>query len=179
MIVNDEEEVVNALHKLKHGKSNDTDGVSAEHFIYCKKYLVRPLCCLFTSLLVHGYMPENMMKSIIVPIVKNKTRSITNSSSYRPIALSTIMSKLFEFVLYAKLEPYLNICDNQFGYQTGYGTELCVFTLMETIRYYQKAGSHVFVCYLDASAAFDRLCHTILFRKLIDNNNNNEFIYTR
>ena len=29
-------------------------------------------------------------------------------------------------------------------------------------------GSHIFICYLDASSAFDHVSYTILFKKLID-----------
>ena len=28
--------------------------------------------------------------------------------------------------------------------------------------------SHIFICYLDAFSAFDRLSHTVLYKKLID-----------
>ena len=167
-IIVNSNEVTDALNKLKGGKSSDLDGISAEHLIYFKERLVKTLCMFFTSLLVHGYMPQAMIKSVLVPVVKNKTRSITDKSNYRPIAISTVLSKVFEFVLFGKMEPYLLISDNQFGYQKDLGTEICIFTLMETIRHYQMSGSHVFICYLDATAAFDRLCHTTLFRKLID-----------
>ena len=114
--------------------------------------LVKTLCMFFTSLLVHGYMPQAMIKSVLVPVVKNKTRSITDKSNYRPTAISTVLSKVFEFVLFGKMEPYLLISDNQFGYQKGLGNQICIFTLMETIRHYQMSGSYVFICYLDATA---------------------------
>ena len=40
-----------------------------------------------------------MIKSTIVPIVKNKCGNLSESSNYRPIALATIISKVFESVL--------------------------------------------------------------------------------
>jgi hypothetical protein len=45
---------------------------------------------------------------------------------------------------------------------------MCIFTLKEAIRYYNSTGSHIFVCFMDASAAFDRISYSKLFRKLID-----------
>ena len=95
------------LNKLKCGKCSDLDGISAEHLIYFQERLVKTLCMFFTSLFVHGYMPQAMIKSVLVPVVKNKTRSITDKSNYRPIAISTVLSKVFEFVLFGKMEPYL------------------------------------------------------------------------
>ena len=163
-----EHDMLKALSKLKCGKSPDYDQLSAEHFLYAKRCIVNPLCKMFTALLVHGYMPQQMMQSVIVPIVKNKSRSVTDKSNYRPIAISTILSKIFERVLLDRIEPFLNICNNQFGFKKGHGTELCCLVLKEIVRHYHELGSHMFICFLDASAAFDRLSHNILFRKLID-----------
>ena len=40
-----------------------------------------------------------MIKSMRVPIIKSKTRSITDKSNYRPVAISTVISKLFELLV--------------------------------------------------------------------------------
>ena len=55
---------------------------------------------------------------------------------------------------------------NQFGYKPNSGTELCIFTLKEYLNYYHKLGSHIFTCFMDASAAFDRIKFIKLFKKL-------------
>ena len=39
------------------------------------------------------------MKTVIVPIIKNKTGDTSNKNNYRPIALVTATSKLFEICL--------------------------------------------------------------------------------
>ena len=44
----------------------------------------------------------------------------------------------------------------------------CVFILKELIRYYIEHGSCMYVTYLDASKAFDRVNHQKLFAKLIE-----------
>ena len=38
------------------------------------------------------------------------------------------------------------------------------------VEYYNRNGSPVFACFLDASKAFDRVCHYKLFCKLISRN---------
>ena len=40
---------------------------------------------------------------------------------------------------------------------------MCTTMLSETIEYYVSKNSHAFVLYMDASKAFDRLCHSKLF----------------
>lgn len=44
---------------------------------------------------------------------------------------------------------------------------MCVFTLKEVVEFYKKHSSPVYVCFLDASKAYDRLNHWSLFHKLI------------
>ena len=108
-----------------------------------------------------------MIETTIVPIVKNKCGNITDSNNYRPIALATIVSKLFESVLLMKCEQYLTTSANQFGFKTGHSTDLCIYALKEFIEYYKSRNTTVFVTFLDASKAFDRIDHWLLFKKLI------------
>ena len=48
----------------------------------------------FSICLSHGYLPPDMITTTIVYIVKNKCGNISESN-YQPIALATIISKLF------------------------------------------------------------------------------------
>ena len=60
-----------------------------------------------------------MIETTIVPIVKNKCVRLSD----RPIALATIMSKVFESVLLLKCETYLDTCDNQFSFKSKHSTK--------------------------------------------------------
>ena len=62
----------------------------------------------------------------------------------------------------------LNTTDNQFGFKSNSLTDICVFTFKEIVEYYNYHSSPVYVSYLDASKAFDRINHWKLFRKLSD-----------
>ena len=66
------------------------------------------------------------------------------------------------------MEDYPQSTNNQFGFKQKHGTEMCVFVLKELIRYYIKHGSCMYVAFLDASKAFDRVNHTKLFSKLLE-----------
>ena len=106
----------------------------------------------------------------IVPIVKNKCGNISESNNYRPIALATIISKLFESVLLLKCEDYLSTCSNQFGFKKGHITDLCIYALNEYIEYYKNRNASVFVTMLDARKAFGRVNFWLLFQKLLSRN---------
>ena len=107
------------------------------------------------------------MKTAIVPIIKNKSGNTSDKSNYRPIALVTACSKIFESYLLKMLEHYLQTQDHQFGFNNQHATDMCIFTVISVIKYYTKQNSTVFTCFLDAAKAFDRVSHWTLFSKLI------------
>jgi hypothetical protein len=53
---------------------------------------------------------------------------------------------------------------------------MCIFTLKEIINFYLCNGSPVYICCLDASKAFDKLNHWLLFTKLIKRGINPLFV---
>ena len=65
-----------------------------------------------------------------------------------------------------KCEEYLCTSANQFGFKKAPGTELCIYKLREYIELLRKRSTTVFVTFLDASKAFDRLDHWLLFKKI-------------
>ena len=104
----------------------------------------------------------------MIPIVKNKNKHITDKENYRPICLANVFTKVIENVLLNRLQNWLSTTSSQFGFKAKHGTEMCVFILKELIRYYIEHGSCMYVTYLDASKAFDRVNHKKLFAKLIE-----------
>ena len=116
---------------------------------------------------MHGYLPPAMIETTIVPIVKNKAGNLSDSSNYRPIALATIVSKMFESVLPIKFAEYLSTSDTQYGFKSSHITDLCIYTLKEFIYYYKTRGTTLHVTFLDASKAFDRIDNWLLFGKMI------------
>ena len=161
--------ITEIVSKLECGKSAGPDGISAECFKFSDTKLHVLLSLLFSMCLSHGYLPSALIKTTIVPIVKNKAGDLSDSNNYRPIAIATITSKLLESVLLLKCSDYLTTCDNQFGFKASHGTDMCIYTLKEFIDYYKCRGTTVYVTFLDASKAFDRLNYWLLFDKLIKN----------
>ena len=120
-----------------------------------------------TSFLVHGYLPESLMSVVLVPVIKDKSGKINSKDNYRPIAIASIMSKLIEKILFERLSTYLITSTHQFGFKPKHSTDACIFVLKEAIDKYVEQESSVYMCFLDASKAFDRVNHFTLFNKLI------------
>ena len=58
--------------------------------------------------------------------------------------------------------------DNQFGFKKKLSTDMCVYAFKEIINIYKKHSSPLFICFLDASKAFDKINYWSLFDKLIN-----------
>ena len=58
-----------------------------------------------------------MIDTILVPVLKNKAGDIADHNHHRPIAHSSIVSKVFELILLNRCEQYLESSDSQFGFK--------------------------------------------------------------
>ena len=88
------------------------------------------------------------MKTAIVPIIKNKAGNSSDKAHYRPIALVTACSKIFQSCLLIMLEKYLHTHDQQFGFKSQHATDMCIFTVKSVIKYYTKQNSTVLTFYM-------------------------------
>ena len=161
-------EVLEIVKDLPNAKSSGLDGLNGESLKYAHPLLCLLLCIGFTCMFKHCYIPQCMINSVIIPLIKNKCGDQTDKNNYRPIALSSIISKVFEHVIAERLEVYLWTNDNQFGFKSGHSIDLCIYALTEFIEYFKSRSTSVYVAFLDASKAFDKISHWTLFRKLID-----------
>ena len=64
----------------------------------------------------------------------------------------------------------LTTSEHQFGFKKNSSTVHALHCLKSTVNHYVNNGSRVFCAFLDASKAFDRLVHSVLFLKLMDRN---------
>ena len=115
----------------------------------------------FSACFSHSYLPKSLLETTIIPVIKNKCSSLTDCNNYWSIANATITSKLLESIILLKCEEYFFTSDNQFGFKAGYSTEICIYSLLEYIDSYKNTT--VFVTFLDASMAFDRVNYWLLF----------------
>ena len=118
-----------ALHSLKSGKSCSVDGLAAEHFMFAHRITHVFLSLLFNTFILHGYLPADFTKTAMVPIIKDKTGNTSDKNNYRPIALVTAASKLFEICILEILKTYLLTHDYQVGFKAKHSTDMCIFTV--------------------------------------------------
>ena len=112
------------MKNIKCGKSSGIDGISAEHFVFSHSRIHVLLSLLFSAFSMHGYLPSMFLKSAIVPIIKkNNTGDTSDKNNYRPIALVTAASKIFELCFSVILEDYMVYNDQQFDFKSKHSTD--------------------------------------------------------
>ena len=119
------------------------------------------------SFLVHGHVTYFLLLATLVPIIKDKLASIDSSKNYRSIAISSLVLKILDWVIIILYGSLIGIDDLQFAYQPGVSTNMCTWTVIETINYFTRNNSDVFSCMMDMSKAFDLVKHSLLFKKFL------------
>ena len=132
-----------------------------------------PILCellakLFKMYLIHGHISSIIMVSTVIPLIKDKHGDISSSNSYRSIALSSLILKIFDWIILLLHGAKLGTDELQFGYQQKTSTDMCTWLAIETIDYFLRNGSEVFVGVMDMVEAFDNVKQSVLFWKLID-----------
>ena len=135
--------------------------------IFVGESLRMALMKLFNLCIIHGLVHDNFSKSFIVLIVKDKNGKTDCFDNYGPISIVSMFSKVFELCISDRLVTLLCIDDLQFGFVLGKGCQKALFTLYSAVNFFTSRGSPVFMAAHNASKAFDRVNHFVLFTKLI------------
>jgi hypothetical protein len=160
------EVLTNASSKLKPGKSDPILDISSDCLLNAPSTLFERLSLIMRSYLIHGHISDFLLISSLLPIIKDKLGDTSVSSNYRSIAISSLVMKLFDWVIILLYGDRLKLHDLQFSYQANVSTSMCTWMVVETIEYFLRNKSEIFACTMDMSKAFDRVKHSTLFDKL-------------
>ncbi|KAJ8737403.1 hypothetical protein PYW07_000674 [Mythimna separata] len=127
------------------------------------------LTTLINASLRTSYVPALWKISQIVMIHK-PGKPANEASSYRPISLTPVLSKLWEKVILNRLKPHLlenrTIPDHQFGFREQHSTIEQVHRVYRTIRQCMENKEYCSAAFLDVQQAFDRVWHKGLLCKI-------------
>ena len=124
------------------------------------------MCKLFNLVLQHGYVPASFGAGIIIPLVKDRLGDISKVDNYRAITVGCVISKAFELCISNKFGNFLTSHELQFGFKKDIGCANAVYVVQQIVEHFNSRGSSVYISSLDASKAFDRVNHSILFNKI-------------
>lgn len=171
-----QQDVASLLGRVNPKLGPGPDGLPGKLIVRCAEELAAPLFHIFSHSVKLSIFPTEWKKAHIIPIFKSGKKHLVNN--YRPISLLSIISKVFEKLIYNKL--YLNLQPQLIHQQHGFLRGRSVETnLVEFVNYIQRSmndGLQVDTIYTDFSKAFDKIHHRILLEKLAKFNLSNGLI---
>ena len=160
--------VKEAVAHLQNGKSDPVYDFSSDSLKNAPDCLYRHLSIILQLLLTHSHVSLHLLLAVLVPIVKDKLGDISSSKNYRSIAISSLILKIFDWVVILLFGETFGLDELQFSYQAGCSASMCTWLAVETISYFTRRGGEVFTCQADKTKAFDLVQHSKLFQKLLE-----------
>jgi hypothetical protein len=157
------------IKKLPNNKSPGADEISNILIKNLTKKALVQATHITNAVMLLQYFPSQWKHSITIPILK-PNKNPTDPASYRPISLLSLLSKLVEKAILAKLRLLgleLRIPDEQFGFREGHSTTLLIAKVAQDAITNFNAGKSTFLLTLDISRAFDSVWLNGLTHKLI------------
>ena len=153
------ENVEKALSRLKENSAPGEDMLPATLLKHCKGVLAWPLAVYFNKSMSMGVIPMSLKSAIVTPVYKGGPRE--HAKNYRPIALTSVLSKVMERVITDKLTEYLEennyMSDRQHGFTIGRSTlSQLIVHYEELVEGLSGGNCNVDIVYTDLSKAFDK-----------------------
>ena len=162
------DDLMHAISEVGTNSAAGPDRFPAVFLKNCKNTLVHPLFLIWRKSLDTGVIPDLLKTSVITPIFKGGDK--LKPKSYRPVALTSHLIKIFEKVIRQQMVKYIEernlLNPNQHGFRSGHSC------LSQLVQHYDKIvkameeGINVDVIYLDYAKAFDKLDFNIMLKKL-------------
>ena len=158
-----------AIHSGKKNKSPGHDGIPYEFFQNMPGSARDMLLTFYNSIWDRGVVPSSWKKAIVVPILK-VGKDTSSPASYRPISLTSTLSKLMEKMVSTRLKWFLEkhdlLTQYQAGFREGRSTNDHLVKLQDNIMKQLNTGGHVLSVFLDIEKAFDMMWGDGLILKL-------------
>ena len=157
--------ILKFIKKLKSARAPGFDGITPEHLKYSTGTKIpEMLAGIFNTCINFGIIPESLKIGVLIPILKKPSLDSTVAGNYRPIILSSVISKILEYAILEDVSSH-EFCDLQYGFIEGRSAQMAICNTIDVIKYFNNRGTPVFACSLDAEKAFDAIPHSILLYK--------------
>jgi hypothetical protein len=134
----------------------------------CNDELAAPLTFLINQSFAEATFPDLLKTAIIKPVPKTKGASDPND--FRPIALLSTFSKIFETAMAKRLNSFCDkhaiYNDSQYGFRKRRSTISALYRFTNEILNIIDSKKHAIAMMLDMSKAYDRVSHRVLLDKL-------------
>lgn len=161
-------EVNTIINRLKKKYSAGPDDIAT---IIIKEFSM-PLATILTYLInlsfEKGVFPSVLKTAVVSPL--HKKGSLHELSNYRPVALTSTISKILEYCMLERLNSFLDkyaiITDSQHGFRKGHSTSTALINFYcQVLKLIEERKTPIAI-FCDLKKAFDCVQHDVLLQKL-------------
>lgn len=164
----EEKLVRDKLGNINTSKSQGPDELNPKLLSELRNELCKPLTNLFNRSIQTGVIPQDWRDASVAPLHKKGSKN--KPENYRPVSLTSIISKLLESMikdsLVKHLDKYSLIRNSQHGFISGKSCLSNLLDFFEEVTKMLDEGEAVDLIYLDFAKAFDKVPHCRLLTKL-------------
>jgi hypothetical protein len=162
------EEVIKIIKQMKKSKSTGWDDVPPFLLKLCANWLSYPMAFIINASFMSGVFPSLLKIGEVIPLFKGGDEMEMNN--YRPIAILSAFSKIFEKAAATRIYNYVEsnrlLSPCQFGFREAKSTTDAVTELVKQVSEAIDGSSHIVGMFCDLSRAFDCVNHNLLIEKL-------------
>ena len=158
--------VKEAACRMKPKKSDISQSFTSDAILNAPDIFFDHIALIYRSWLIHGTVTLTLLSCAFLPLFKGGLKDPGLTDSYRAIAGSSLLLKLFDNVVLLLWGDRLGTDSLQFGFKSGTSTTECTWLVMEVASYFLRHGTPCIVTLLDCSKAFDMCQFSLLFEKL-------------
>lgn len=156
---------------LRNGTAPGRDGWTAKNM---KTTSVSVWVKLFNLFLALQWIPEPLLDSRTVFIPKSP--SSVSPGDFRPISISSTVSRLFHKILAKRISERVSILESQRAFTDADGCADNIITLNYLLRTQNKRFSPLYICFVDVAKAFDTVSHSCITAVLKEHGLPDQFI---
>ena len=160
--------IVESIKELSSNSTTGPDGFPSSLLINCSDILAPALKLMFSQSLTPGIFPSALKRAAIVPILKSGDKYIPGN--YRPISLTSCISKVFERIIRKHVLAFLEqkglLNNTQHGFRSGRSCLSALLNVFDNLMNMIDSSTTVDMIYLNFSKAFDKVDHGIVLHKL-------------
>ena len=167
------DEIANVIRHLNPSKAPGPDNIPPTFYRRCLTTMTPLLTILFNAIMTLTTLPKAHKTGRVI-FIEKPDKEGTKIKDYRPITLLNVSTKIFEKIIYRRLQPIAALnswtSTHQYGYQQHISAEDALCYLTNKIQTDFKNGAENLTIFFDVSGAFNDAWHAKITKTLDEKN---------